>query len=331
MRVYMEETMNPAARHITRSEDLVTTYEETRAGFIEMALEKNRRATPFVAEARALQHSIRDIEQPEDLLDMPAIRNGLIAASGISDKAASHMGEAGCTLAVQEFIRNFLVPAGGHFREELIFRFLLTRGDSLGGKMRNIVGGMAQRKICLSLISTLRLRGMDFFALPDAAPQGGSIRWISSRDVEDDLGIENSKGISYTNSEGAPRTVCFNLTVPIVRNNVDIILLNKPHTDDMKEIILVPGNYVALGELKGGIDPAGADEHWKTAKMALDRIYEAFKKNRLMPHLFFIGASIASKMAAEIYGHLQSEYLSCAANLTKPDHIAALIDWLLGL
>ncbi|HAJ78349.1 MAG TPA: hypothetical protein DCO75_01135, partial [Fibrobacteres bacterium] len=33
-------------------------------------------------------------------------------------------------------------------------------------------------------------------------------------------------------------------------------------------------------ELKGGIDPAGADEHWKTAKTAIDRIVSAFKKRK---------------------------------------------------
>jgi hypothetical protein len=33
---------------------------------------------------------------------------------------------------------------------------------------------------------------------------------------------------------------------------------------------------IALGELKGGIDPGGADEHWKTAQAAFNRIRQAF-------------------------------------------------------
>jgi type II restriction enzyme len=318
--------MTEYTRHITKSEDLVTTYEETRAGFIEMALEKNRRATPFVAEARALQHRIADVAVPEQLLAMPEIRNGLIAASGISDKAASHLGDDGCNAAVQEFVKNFLIPAGRKFKEELVFRFLLTKGDSLGGKMRNIVGTMAQQKMCLSIVSALRLSGIEFYAVSETQD-----KWVSSKDVDDDTEIENSKGVSWVNRNGDTRTVYFNVNVPIVKNNIDIILLNKPYTADMKEVIKHPENYVALGELKGGIDPAGADEHWKTAKMALDRIYESFRKNRFMPHLFFIGAAIASKMAAEIYENLQSDYISCAANLTKGDHVTALVDWLIHL
>jgi len=39
-------------RHLKSSKDLETTYEAIRAGFVALALEKNRRATPFVAQAR---------------------------------------------------------------------------------------------------------------------------------------------------------------------------------------------------------------------------------------------------------------------------------------
>lgn len=47
----------PYLQHLFSSDDLVTSYEAIRAGFISLALEKNRRATPFVAQARALKMS----------------------------------------------------------------------------------------------------------------------------------------------------------------------------------------------------------------------------------------------------------------------------------
>lgn len=56
-----------------------------------------------------------------------------------------------------------------------------------------------------------------------------------------------------------------------------------------------PEKYLALGELKGGIDPAGADEHWKTANSALQRIRTGFAKKSLTPYTFFIGAAIEKK------------------------------------
>lgn len=39
-------------RHLSASTDLITAPEEIRAGFVALALEKSRRATPFVEQAR---------------------------------------------------------------------------------------------------------------------------------------------------------------------------------------------------------------------------------------------------------------------------------------
>ncbi|MDR2601326.1 MAG: hypothetical protein LBC53_02585 [Spirochaetaceae bacterium] len=36
-------------------------------------------------------------------------------------------------------------------------------------------------------------------------------------------------------------------------------------------------------------------------------------------------------MAGEIFNNLKSKYINNAANLTKPEHITALSDWLINL
>ena len=46
---------NPYRQHLSNFEDLITPYESTRAGFIELALEKNIKASPFIEEAKALR------------------------------------------------------------------------------------------------------------------------------------------------------------------------------------------------------------------------------------------------------------------------------------
>jgi len=92
-----------------------------------------------------------------------------------------------------------------------------------------------------------------------------------------------------------------------------------------------PESYIALGELKGGIDPAGADEHWKTARTALDRIRASFSKIGYSPHTFFVGAAVEKKMADEIWDQLESGALSNAANLNKDDQIASISGWLCSL
>ena len=42
-------------RYITSAQSLVTTHEETREGFLNIALEKNRVGDPFVREALAFK------------------------------------------------------------------------------------------------------------------------------------------------------------------------------------------------------------------------------------------------------------------------------------
>jgi hypothetical protein len=123
----------------------------------------------------------------------------------------------------------------------------------------------------------------------------------------------------------------YNMTIPFFRNNVDLSLF-KCSAKDLTPVILdTPASYLALGELKGGIDPAGADEHWKTARTALNRIHEAFSNHKLKPHIFFIGAAIETKMATEIWRMLKTGSLGNAANLTNEDQLVSISRWLCSL
>lgn len=152
----------PYQSHLQSSDDLITTYEATRAGFVTLALEKNRRATPYVAEARALQKAASSAKNPADLLKVTGIESGLLTAAGLSDKARTHLLPQDREEAIQGLIKNFLEPAGEKFVEELVFRFLLTRGDTLGGSMRNVGGVLAQRKLTRAVISTLTIAGTQY-------------------------------------------------------------------------------------------------------------------------------------------------------------------------
>jgi len=98
-----------------------------------------------------------------------------------------------------------------------------------------------------------------------------------------------------------------------------------------KEAFNDPKRYIAAGELKGGIDPAGADEHWKTANSALDRIRTSFIKEKTKPALFFVGAAIESSMATEIFEQLENGHLAHAANLTSNKQLEDLASWLTNL
>jgi len=149
--------------------------------------------------------------------------------------------------------------------------------------------------------------------------------------ADDDSEIELSlRGLSWESND-TPRTLVYNLTVPLVKNNVDMCLFNLGPDELQATGYQSARSYLALGELKGGIDPAGADEHWKTARAALDRIREAFSKTKHSPHTFFIGAAIEKKMASEIWDQLERGLLTNAANLNDPNQIASVSRWLCTL
>jgi hypothetical protein len=316
-----------AKKNITDFSSLVTPYEQIRAGFISLALEKNRLGTPFIEEAKALKAEASKSKCPKELLKLVSIRHGLLTAAGISDKASKHLTDKNKTDAIQGLIEKFLEPAGKNFVDELVYRFLLTRGDTLGGAMRNTAGKLGEKKFIRALISSLSVGGRKFKWLDTTSKQ-----WITGKGEQTD--IENyTKAISWRTGN-QNRVLVLNILVPITKTNVDISLMDC--SDDeikagKKSIYNQPDKYIALGELKGGIDPAGADEHWKTANSALNRIRDSFAKTKHKPHTFFVGAAIENAMAKEIFKQLQENILTRAGNLTNDAHLLEICSWLIGL
>ncbi|MDI6736646.1 MAG: AvaI/BsoBI family type II restriction endonuclease, partial [bacterium] len=306
----------PFNSHLKSYKSLITPYEETRAGFISLALEKNKKATPFVEEAKALKVFALKAKTPKELLRISEIQNSLVAAAGISDKAKNHLQEGDKKEAIKGFIKNFLEPSGKSFVDELVYRFLLTRGDSLGGIMRNLAGALGEWRFTRILISTCSVSGIEFEYLDSK-----SRIWMHP-DFEPEI-EKQVKGLHWM-SYGNERTLIYNLTVPIVKKNVDLCLFDCSPNEiisgrNKDSSYHKPEKYLALGEIKGGIDPAGADEHWKTANSALERIRKAFTDKNCYPKTFFIGAAIENAMAKEIYQQLNNNTLSNGANLTNEE------------
>lgn len=315
--------------HLRSADDLVTPYEETRARFIKLALEKNRQATPYVEEAKALKVAASKAPSPAALIHLDELRPALLTAAGISDKAAGHLREDDKLEAIRGLIEAFLEPAGRDFVDELVYRFLLTRGDALGGRMRNLAGVLAERKMTRTIVATLAVQGRNFLWLSSR-----SQNWMSGDRNDPDIELY-VRGLHWL-TNGQARTLIYNVTVPIVRKNVDLSLLRTaPDAVILKRarssVHNVPDAYIALGELKGGIDPAGADEHWKTANSALGRIKNAFAAEGHTPHTFFVGAAIERAMATEIFSQLANGSLTNAANLTRDEQLFSLCSWLVQL
>jgi len=107
--------------HLSNSSDLVTSHEATRSGFLELALERNRKSIPAIGEARALKAAVAQVTSPDDLFEVPDIQKALLSAAGISEKAAKYFTEPDKHDAIQRLIGEFLEPAGEDFIEELLY------------------------------------------------------------------------------------------------------------------------------------------------------------------------------------------------------------------
>jgi len=311
---------------IKSPDDLVTSREKTRAGFISLALEKNYLAVPYVEEAKALKALVSRVNQPKELLKFKDLRVGLLTASGLSDKSLNHLTEDDKTIAINGLIEKFLEPAGDSFIDELVYRYLLTKGDALGGRARNLAGSLGERKFLRSLISVFNLSGRDY-----KWKDNDTNEWLDK--PEDDTDIEKRiKAIYWKKRDN--RLLVLNINVPLVDKNVDVSILQGTYnelTNSKQSLIYHNMKYIALGELKGGIDPAGADEHWKTANSALNRIRTSFKKNKLNPQTFFIGAAIENAMAKEIFKQIKSGEMNNAANLTNDAQLTTICEWIINL
>ena len=192
--------------------------------------------------------------------------------------------------------------------------------------MRNVVGYLAEVKFMRALVATLNINDVEFYWLD-------SEKYIWAKKKEEDRNIEShTKGFYWKNGENN-RTLLFNSTLKIVTKNIDLILINGDYRINGKgKKKSIEGNkYIALGELKGGIDPAGADEHWKTAFSALARIKTSFREENLNPKTFFIGAAIAISMASEIWNQLENNLLDNACNLNGEEQLFSVCNWLINL
>jgi len=308
--------------HLKKWEDLVTTHEATRAGFIAIAFEKNVKASPFVDEAKSLKAYAMRVKTPKDLLKMSDIYPALFTAAGLSDKSLNHLTDEDKKTAINGLIKKFLEPAGDDFVDELVYRFLLTKGDTLGGMMKNIAGAIGEKKFIRGIISSLALKHIQFYYIPKKKAKD----WIEGN-YNDSTLEGNIRGLSWKNRIGH-RVILLNTTPPMVKKNVDVVVLESSHIDFNKKIIKDHTKYLALGELKCGFDPAGADEHWKTANTALIRIRNSFTQLGTKPMTFFIGAAIENSMAKEIYTQLKQRVLTNAANSTNENQLKSICHWI---
>jgi hypothetical protein len=315
-------------KSVNSPQDLETTHNEKKIGFLGIALRKSKEAQHYVNLGEALKNRICSHSDAEELLDIKEILVPLCEAAGISTKARSYLDQNELRELIKDFFVEFIYPLGASYHDDLVSRYLLTLGDALGGRMRNIIGNMASEKLTEKIIAALEISDRNFIFL-----EKKSKNWIQG-DLYTIDSLPDIKGLQWKNDVGV-RTLLYDTTVPIVRKNIDMVLLNRDCTKLSQEKLKVclndVNNYELLGELKGGIDPAGADEHWKTAGTALNRIRQSFSENNRQVKTLFIGAAIEKAMAEEMFNETSNGTLTKCANLTKSAQITEICSWITDL
>ena len=190
--------------------------------------------------------------------------------------------------------------------------------------MRNYVGAIAQMKLVRKILSIFSIQKIEHKILKRKSTEWILMSYEEAFEIADDI-----KAITWTIDKKS-KVLFFNTTIPLVRNNVDLCLYKGDDTTyDNGNIVNHNKSALMFGELKGGIDPAGADEHWKTGNTALERIRTAFAAYKVKTS--FIAASIENKMANEIYSQLKNKTLAKAANITVDSQLTEYCRWLISL
>ena len=193
----------------------------TRAGFIEAALEKNRKAQPLIDEANSFRALALRAKKPMELLKIDQIRKPLLTASGLSDKAFKYFREEDKIEAITKMIRTFLEPAGSNFVDELVYRYLLIRGDSLGGSMRNYVGAVAKHKLIRKVLSVLHIEDKDYLILYKS--EKSKNEWRTMNYIFDYENVDSVCAIHW-NINGH-RLLFFDSKIPLVNKKLIFVCL----------------------------------------------------------------------------------------------------------
>jgi hypothetical protein len=201
-------------------------------------------------------------------------------------------------------------------------------GDSIGGAWRNEVGRLAYVEVITPLALHLHRRGYletIVYRLKGQVVQADEEQQVDSSEVHE-LVISDLIDLETILAELEDQRVVYR---ELRLCNGNVLLLNRQITwldAGGQSYRIGPDLFSSSsedemlwgGELKGGADPAGSDEHWKTATRAFDRILLACERtNRPQPPLSFIATILVERVAREAADWIEQGKLTSVYNLTQ--------------
>jgi hypothetical protein len=229
---------------------------------------------------------------------------------------------------ISGIVKTGLIEKGHHI--EMAYANL---GDTVGGGWRNEVGRLAYFAVVTPLLRYLhsldilesviyKLKGsaiQDEDGVPPQEEVSLSVAQLTPEELEERI-TEFEKGrVVYKELELANgNRLLLNRQITWLDENGQELKIGPDliSTDDTEFVQDMPLFWA--GELKGGADPAGSDEHWKTATQALNRILLACEKTgREQPPLSFMATILVDRVAREAQEWLDQGKLTSVYNLTQ--------------
>jgi hypothetical protein len=225
-----------------------------------------------------------------------------------------------------------LVLAGGVSPYRHIIMMTANLGDSLGGTSRNEVGRIAMMRVINPLIRHLHSQGRLSAILYSL--KGKIVINEDDEEEAEGVGAVKRKQLKITSETDMENLLEHFELYRVLYHELETVngsrlLLNRQlkwQDDTGEEYKLGPDLYSHVGdvdmlwagELKGGADPAGSDEHWKTATEAMDRILRAADAtNRQRPMLSFIATILVDRVARDAQDWIEQGKLTSVYNLTQ--------------
>jgi hypothetical protein len=204
---------------------------------------------------------------------------------------------------------------------------LANLGESIGGSWRNEVGRLAYAEVIGGLLRYLHAKGCLSTVSYDLK---GPLRLDEEED--ENIYLERGNllpdGPDFLNQLGGVESNRVVYKTIALRNGNELRLNRQIEWQDNQGTTYKIGPDLSAftaseiltwgGELKGGADPAGSDEHWKTATRAFDRILTAVEQTeRSKPKLSFIATILVDRVAREAALWIQEGKLTTVYNLAQ--------------
>ena len=199
-----------------------------------------------------------------------------------------------------------LIQDGGVSKNRHFAMFMANLGDSLGGVSRNEVGRIAMMRLLNPLVAHLHRRNCLQEIVCSFKGELNKDIGKTARSKRKTIEMNNTVDLNSLLADFERRRVKYHDLV--ICNGNRLLVDRQLEWPDEKGNTHKTGpdlhsksekqDFVWAAEVKGGADPAGSDEHWKTATEALDRILRACEAtNRTQPALTFVATIFVDRVA----------------------------------